>query len=225
MVDYKLVMKFKRIFFFPVGFIKDLYQIGINGSRDIFNYVRFKDSTVDSGVCIDEKSIICSKVHILHNTIVNNSKIESYSYVGKNCIIQNTHISKFCSIANDVCIGLGSHPLTNFSTSPLFYRKNNTLNIDLIRKDLDFEEYKHISIGPDVWIGSRAILLDGINIGTGAVIAANSVVTKNVAPYAIVAGVPAKIIRFRFKEAEVESLLNSRWWELDLNEIKSLFNI
>jgi acetyltransferase-like isoleucine patch superfamily enzyme len=160
-------------------------------------------------------------VHILSNTIVNNSTIESYSYVGKNCIIQNTQISKFCSIANDVCIGLGSHPLTNFSTSPIFYRKKNPFDLDFIDENLDFEEYKQISIGPDVWIGSRVIILDGINIGTGAVIAANSVVTKNVAPYAIVAGVPAKLIRFRFNEAIVQRLLNSKWWELDLNDIKS----
>jgi acetyltransferase-like isoleucine patch superfamily enzyme len=74
---------------------------------------------------------------------------------------------------------------------------------------------REVSIGSDVWIGTRAIVLRGVNVGHGAIIAANAVVTKNVPDYAIVAGVPAKIIRYRFDPDKIKWLLESNWWELD----------
>ena len=98
------------------------------------------------------------------------------------------------------------------------------MNIELIEQDIFFEEYETVTIGHDVWIGTRAIVLDGITVGNGAVIAANSVVTKDVPPYAIVAGVPAKIIKYRFNDDKINKLNDSKWWELDLNEIKQKIN-
>jgi acetyltransferase-like isoleucine patch superfamily enzyme len=145
--------------------------------------------------------------------------------LGKNCLIQNASIGKFCSIANDVCIGLGKHPLDYFSTSPLFYRKQNTFKINLIEKDFQFEEYLPVSIGNDVWIGSRSLILDGVSIGNGSVIAANSVVTKDVAPYSVIGGVPAKHIKYRFSENQIDELNNGKWWDMDLNKIKSDFKL
>ena len=81
-----------------------------------------------------------------------------------------------------------------------------------------------LPVGHDVWIGSRAIVLDGIVVGNGAVIAANALVTKDVPPYAIVAGIPAKIIKYRFKQDKIDKLIDSKWWELSLNEIKQKIN-
>ncbi len=209
-----------RLIFYPFGVIKELHRSGINGSRDILNSKRFKGVIIDNGVCIDDQSKIASNGHILENCVINHSSINSYSYIGKGCILQYATIGKFCSIGSDVCIGLGTHPIDNFSTSPLFYRKKNTLNIKLVHQDLEFNEYKPIIIGHDVWIGTRALIMDGVNIGSGAIIAANSVVTKDVPPYSIVGGSPAKIIRYRFDEAKISNLLNSNWWEMDLLEIK-----
>jgi chloramphenicol O-acetyltransferase type B len=212
-----------RLFFYPFGFIKELHRLGINGSRDILNSKRFKGVIIDNCVCIDEQSKIASNVHILENCVINHSSINSYTYIGKNCILQHATIGRFCSIGSNVSIGLGSHPIEYFSTSPLFYRKKNPLNIKLIQHDLDFKEYKPIKIGHDVWIGTKALIMDGVVIGNGAIIAANSVVTKNVPPYSIVGGSPAKIIRYRFDEAKITNLLHSNWWNLGLNDIKNNF--
>lgn len=211
----------KRILFYPLGILKAIHVLGKNGSRDFANKTRFKHVIIDDGVCIDAQSLINERNHLLSNCMINNSVIGSYSYIGRNSIVQNTTIGKFCSIANDVFIGLGKHPAHHFSTSPLFYKRKNILDIDLITDDLAFNEYEKIFIGNDVWIGARAIILDGVTIGHGAIIAANSVVTKDVPPYAIVGGVPAKILKYRFGDKKIEKLLKSKWWENSLENINS----
>jgi len=107
----------------------------------------------------------------------------------------------------------------------LFYRKRNTFNIQIVDNDLKFDEYQPITIGNDVWIGSRAIILDGVCIGDGSIIAANSVVTKNVEPYCIVGGVPAKVIKNRFKDEEICDFKNLKWWDMSLSQIKVHFKL
>lgn len=97
----------------------------------------------------------------------------------------------------------------------------NTFNLKVVDADLEFEEYAHIDIGNDVWIGARAIIMDGIKIGHGAVVAANAVVTKDIPPYAIVGGIPAKIIKYRFEPDKIERLIQSEWWKWDLEKIKN----
>lgn len=217
--------KLKRIFLLPFGFIKTAVELANEGARDIENKIRFKKAIIEKGCSFDSKSIIHPNVHLLSNCIINNSEIHSYTYLGKNCLVQNTSLGKFCSIANDVLIGLGNHPLDLLSTSPLFYRRNNPLQIRLIKKDLEIVEYKPISIGNDVWIGARSIIMDGISIGHGAVIAANSVVTKDVPPYAVVGGVPAKIIKYRFSDVKIQELLHQKWWMWDLEKIKKHYKL
>lgn len=213
-----------RILLYPFGLLKSLHILGKIGSRDLNNKLRFKNVIIDDGVCIDDNSKISNNVHLLSNCLINNSNMDSYTYVGKNTIIQNASIGKFCSIANDVCIGLGKHPIKNFSTATIFYKRKNTLKIDLIDENLKFEEYKNIIICNDVWIGSRAVILDGITIGNGAIVAANAVVTKDIPPYAIVAGVPAKILKYRFNDEKIKNLLKSNWWENSIENIKNNIN-
>lgn len=225
MVNYNYMKKIKRIFLLPLGFIKKSFDMANAGARDIENKIRFKKAIIDKGCSFDQKTIIHPNVHVLENCIVNNSEINSYSYLGRNCLVQNTTIGKFCSIANDVLIGLGNHPLDQFSTSPLFYKKSNTFSVSLIKKDFDFAEYEPIFIGDDVWIGAKAVILDGVNIGCGAIVASNSVVTKDVPPYAIVGGVPAKIIKYRFSEVKIEEMLGLKWWMWDLEKIKIHFKL
>lgn len=219
-----MMNKLIRILLLPFGLLLKFYELSVEGARDVHNTLRFKNSVIDRGCCIDQASKIEANCHILENSFVLNSTIKSFSYVGKNSIIQNANIGSYCSIANDVLIGLGAHPILNFSTSPLFYRINNPLNIQLIETNFDFDynfnEYQPIEIGNDVWIGARAILMDGVKVGDGAIIAAGAVVTKDVAPYAIVGGVPAKVIRHRFTSDRIEKLLKLQWWNWPVSIIR-----
>ena len=209
-----------RLLLFPFGLVCALIELAKVGSRDLYNRIRFRGSAVALGCCVGEDSFLSEHTHILGNTVIYHSKIGNYSYAGRNCIIQNAEIGKFCSLANDVVVGLGTHPVTLFSTSPLFYRRNNRFGIALVGENLSFDEYKKIKTGNDVWIGARALILDGVTVGHGAIIAANAVVTKDVSPYAIVGGVPARIIKYRFAENKIKELLDSEWWDWSLEEIK-----
>jgi len=209
-----------RILLLPCGLLLKLYELAAEGARDINNKFRFKDSIIDRKCCINSGSKIGPNCHILENTLINNCDIKSFTYIGKNSLVQNANIGSFCSIANDVFIGLGAHPSDHFSTSPLLYRINNTFRVRITKENVDFTEYVPVNISNDVWIGARAIVMDGINIGDGAIIAAGAVVTKDIPPYAIVAGIPAKIIRYRFQSEKIETILSMQWWIWPLSEIK-----
>lgn len=164
--------------------------------------------------CNFQKNIYIDRFCNLHSV-----KISEYSYVGYSTSINYCKIGKYCSIGADVKIGLSKHPLTHVSTSPIFYSDKNYLGVKLV-DGTQFKEVDEVIIGNDVWIGSNAIVMGGIIIGDGAVIGAGSVVTKNVEPYSIVGGVPAKIIKYRFTGEEIKSLLNIKWWDWGLDEIK-----
>jgi acetyltransferase-like isoleucine patch superfamily enzyme len=99
------------------------------------------------------------------------------------------------------------------STHPAFFSRHHKSSSLSFAVDKSFEEKLNTTIGNDVWIGANAVVVDGVTIGDGAIIAAGAVVTKDVPPYTIVGGVPAKIIRKRFSEAEINFLLDLRWWE------------
>lgn len=142
-------------------------------------------------------------------------EMAKYSYIGTNTIVSDTKIGAFCSIGSSCSIGGGVHPTDRVSTSPVFYDSSNC-----------FKEKNYISadsrnpvkqpqtiIGNDVWIGENVYVSAGVNIGDGAVIGAHAVITKDVPPYAIVAGVPAKILRYRFDEATIKELMATQWWE------------
>ena len=143
------------------------------------------------------------EIEILHKTSVDaTSKIGSYTYIGCYTHVTKSNIGRYCSIANNVSIGQGEHHLDRISTSAKFYADPwDTLTTG------DCE------IASDVWIGVDAVILRGVRIGVGAVIAANAVVTKDVPAFAIVGGVPARLIRYRFSEEKQKIILASCWWE------------
>lgn len=191
------------------------------------------------------------KVKIGKRSTVNNTVFEGYNTVFDNCLVINSllgfgtyigdgsHISsarigRFCSIAENVRIAIGNHPTSVFvSTFPSFYyntesqigftfHEGNSLFEGLNRYPKGEKEYQ-VVIGNDVWIGCNCLILSGVKIGDGAVIGAGSVVTKDVDPYSVVAGVPAKVIKYRFEEEQIHSLNSIKWWNWPIDKIKSRY--
>lgn len=181
---------------------------------------KFPDSIIFPWVFIDDNCILGKNTVILKNVHLSNVILGDYSYTSSS--ISNAIIGKFCSISPNCIFGLGKHPIREFvSTYPAFYSKNNSgCPVSFSQKDLFNEQPERIHIGNDVWIGCNCIIMGGITIGNGAVIGAGAVVTKNVEDFAIVGGVPAKIIRYRFSKEQIEFLNKIKWWDMDIEWIR-----
>ncbi len=158
-----------------------------------------------------------------HCKIDRNISIGDYTFINEYTRIDSNtkSIGKYCSISHNVKIGMGPHPLNFLSTSPVLYLKKR----GFVKEDLydEFEDKGYTEIGNDVLIGANAVIMAGITIGDGAVVAAGSIVTKNVPPYAIVGGNPAVIIKFRFKNSIIEQLLIKQWWNYDIDKLKASY--
>src|SRR6266568_3835399 len=137
------------------------------------------------------------------------TSIESYTYIGRNCTVTRSKIGRYVSIGNNVTIGPGEHDLGRLSTSSLFY-------------DNPYDELTQgeCIIENDAWIGVDVIIMRGVRVGIGAAVAANAVVTKNVPDYAVVAGVPAKVLKYRFNAEKQAQISASQWWTKDLPEAR-----
>lgn len=154
------------------------------------------------------------RCEVLANTRIEYSSLGDYSYLGENCGVADATIGKFTAIANSVRIGAPNHPMGRpsqhrFTYVPEYYEVAAT-------RDRDFfvdRRGDRVIVGNDVWIGHAAILLPGVNVGDGAVIAAGAVVSRDVEPCTIVGGVPARSIRKRFDDAVAESLRRIAWWD------------
>ncbi len=170
---------------------------------------------------IDVNSEIHRSTNINRFVVSRNSKIDRYSYVGPRTKLERSDIGSFCSISWDCHIGLSSHDLSTASTSPIFTSAVNGVGVTWTEISTESLMNPRTLIGSDVWIGARAIVMEGVEIGSGAVVAAGSIVTKAVAPYSIVAGVPAKHIKYRFPEEERQALLDGEWWNADEEQLKA----
>lgn len=163
-------------------------------------------------VRIDKTAAICSGVRFYRG------KIGKYSYIGNNSFVTDTDIGNFTSISTDCYIGGTSHPVAWISTSPVFHKWDNIMKKNFARHE--FEIFSRTSIGNDVWIGNRVMIKAGIKIADGAVVGMGSVVTKDIGPYEIWAGNPARMIRKRFPEEVISQLSDIAWWNWDDSKIE-----
>jgi virginiamycin A acetyltransferase len=139
------------------------------------------------------------------------------SYVNCGTIIASGRIGKYCSIGPYSMIGLAVHPMDRLSSSPLLYGRQN-----LFRRPCSWDDFPEPpEIGSDVWIGAGVFIGQGVRIGHGAVVGAGAVVVRDVPPFGIVAGVPARLIRYRFTPEQIEELLRSPWWEESVNNLSA----
>ncbi len=146
-------------------------------------------------------------------TMMKSSQMGDYSYITQDCHVVWTSIGKFCSIANATRLNPGNHPTWRAVQHHSVYRSET---YGLGTDDTDFFEWRKsdwVTIGHDVWIGHGVTVTAGVTIGTGAVIGAGAVVTRDVDPYTVVGGVPARVIKRRFSEAQAEALQRIAVWD------------
>jgi acetyltransferase-like isoleucine patch superfamily enzyme len=165
-------------------------------------------------------SVIDSSSKIEAGSNIANTQMERFSFCGYDCEISNTSIGAFTSISDSVIIGGGTHPVDWVSMSPVFYAGRDSVK----KKFAEHErpESLRTKIGHDVWIGHGVHIKQGVEIGTGAVVGMGSIVTRDVKPYTIVAGSPARVIKMRFEDDIIEGLLATKWWAFSDEELDEL---
>jgi acetyltransferase-like isoleucine patch superfamily enzyme len=190
--------------------------------RGVILRKRFPTSVIYSGASVDQSSVLGEYSVLFRDVALIDSSIGAYSYVQSSSVVYNVEIGKFCSIASNVSIGLGAHPLHMVSTSPVFYDNTQPLPKFFVNNRIFTEILPRTVIGADVWIGQGVVIMAGVTIGVGAVIGAGSIVTKDIAPYLITAGNPCRQIRPRFEEDITQQLISSKWWELKNDRLRKL---
>jgi acetyltransferase-like isoleucine patch superfamily enzyme len=147
------------------------------------------------------------------------SSFGAFTYVQYGANVGYSKIGRFCSIGPNVMIAHGEHPMDFLSTHPLFFESSYIKGMSSFTTEALFNSHKEVNIGSDVWIGANCYIKDGITIGNGAAIGAGSIVTHDIPPYCIAAGVPAKVIRMRFDEPTIQALIKLEWWNWDIDKI------
>jgi acetyltransferase-like isoleucine patch superfamily enzyme len=173
------------------------------------------------GVIIDGATVLEGNNAIGERTVLDGAHVGRFSYVAHDSLLPHVWIGRFCAIADGVRAYLGRHPTDTFvSIHPAFYSRTSPTGRSFSALDR-FDEHEYIDpekrfvthIGNDVWIGANVILVDGVTVGDGAIVGANSVVTHDLDPYGIYVGSPARLLRKRFDDQTISALLTLRWWD------------
>ena len=207
--------------------------------KDILKHVYYKRKLRNKnvefywGTKFSGSDLHCEGYNVFGKHVIFKGEIGYGSYIGDNSNI-NATIGRYCSISSNVVTISGTHPSKQFvSTHPAFYSIKKQAGFTYVTDNLFQEDifvddnYRLATIGNDVWIGSNVLILPGIHIGDGSIIASGAVVTKDVLPYSIVGGVPAKVIRMRFNNDQIDYLKKYQWWNKDTKWLKdrvSLFS-
>lgn len=203
------------------GEIKHSHNCQIGRGCNITNLVSGQNVLIEDQVYIGN-AMIGENVRIYNGCSLYFVNIGRYTYISPNSVFSHTNIGSFCSIGRNVhCTG-ANHPTDFISTNPVFYSNRKQCGKSFTKHNL-FDEFLHIEIGNDVWIGSNVTILGGVCISNGAIVGAGSVVTKDVYPYSIVVGNPARHLKFRFDKDIISELEDLCWWQWD--DIKLLQNI
>lgn len=193
---------------FPIGhFIRGFFKNLANPKISNFAFVSANNK-------LDKTAVIQRRVKI------KGSSVGRHSYIGANTDVENAQIGNFCSIADYCRIGMSAHSIDKLSTSPIFTLKNNGCQEQWTDVDAEISKDDSVWIGNDVWIGSHVLVNGGVRIGDGAVIGAGAVVVRDIPPFAISVGVPARVIRYRFKEDTISKLEEIKWWNKSDEELK-----
>lgn len=185
------------------------------------NYLRIKNPSCKlHGAGFSRNVTFEHNVTVEHGSFIQADSIGKYTYINKYCLIDKNSVSigRFCSIAYSVKIGLGTHPVDWVSSHSFAYDKKYGFQSN--NKSFQNQSSRSCVIGNDVWIGANSIILAGVHVGDGAIIGANSLVTKDVEPYSIVFGNPANFHRFRFSNEIRKKMLKIKWWNWSDEKIK-----
>lgn len=201
-------------------YIKNKIYSMVKQHNEIDKSVQVHSSAYVSGSTIYGDVTIADGVKIFQSYIEGNIAINRYTSLwGPNLTLigrkEGITIGSFCSIARNVSIQEDSHNPNRITT---YFVEKNVLGLPL-DKQANISKGS-IAIGNDVWIGAGAQILSGVKISDGAIIGAGAIVTKDIPPYAIVVGNPAKVVKFRFDEAKIKYLLDLKWWEWSIDKIE-----
>lgn len=214
--------------------IKYLAVLSAIYRKTVFPFIRrhierSTDSIIMPGAYLYNSAVLEGKNYVGRKTELNNVTMGYGSYINNNGLLTNTRIGKYTSIGTGLQSVIGRHPIDEcVSTHPAFYSASADMGLTYAPettfdeiKMIDMDNWIQIVIGNDVWIGNDVRIMEGVTIGDGAIIATGAVVTKDVAPYSVVGGVPAKEIKKRFSDEMIAKLMEYKWWDKGEEWLKS----